>query len=64
MGAPMKKRPVPPAAWLAALLVTLVVVVVLRFDFRASLEIDACEDAGGRWDRAAAACDFTPPQRQ
>ncbi len=53
-----------PLLWGAALLVTLVIVIVLRFDFSGNLEIDACLDAGGRWDRAAAACDFTPPQEE
>ena len=60
----MRKRPVPPAAWVAAFLVTLVIVVVLRFDFRTSLEIDSCEDAGARWDYEARVCDFTPPPQQ
>ncbi len=48
----------------AAILVAVVVVVVLRFDLSGNLEIDACLDAGGRWDRAAAACDFTPPPQE
>ena len=53
-----------PLLWGAAVLVAVVVVIVLRFDLSGNLEIDACLDAGGRWDRAASACDFTPPQEE
>ena len=53
-----------PLLWGAAVLVAVVVVIVLRFDLSGNLEIDACLDAGGRWDHAASSCDFTPPQEE
>lgn len=53
-----------PLLWGAAILVTLVIVIVVRFDLSGNLEIDACLDAGGRWDRSTSTCDFTPPQEE
>ncbi|MED5548586.1 MAG: hypothetical protein VX529_04435 [Pseudomonadota bacterium] len=53
-----------PLLWGAAILVTLVIVIVVRFDLSGNLEIDACLDAGGRWDRSTSICDFTPPQEE
>jgi len=36
-----------------------IAIIALRFEFPQQVEIDACEDTGGRWDRQAETCDFT-----
>jgi len=58
----MKKRLARPALWAAVTLAVIVIVVVLRFDFSGNLTVDACEDAGGRWDTASASCAFSHEQ--